>query len=95
LWKSGQASALEENEVAEGRDVGSVGVFVPEADGRQLTFQTEAGQFVDQETGSTWNIAGQATEGPLAGHALERIHHFDTFWFAWSSYQPGTALVEG
>jgi hypothetical protein len=94
LWKSGQASALEENEVAEGRDVGSVGVFVPEADGRRLTFQTEAGQFVDQETGSTWNIAGQATEGPLAGSALERIHHFDTFWFAWSSYQPGTALVE-
>jgi hypothetical protein len=95
LWKSGQASALEENEVAEGRDVGSVGVFLPEADGRRLTFQTEAGQFVDQETGSTWNIAGQATEGPLAGRALERIHHFDTFWFAWSSYQPGTALVEG
>ncbi len=95
LWKSGQASALEENQVAEGRDVGSVGVFVPEADGRRLTFQTEAGQFVDQETGSTWNIAGQATEGPLAGSTLERIHHFDTFWFAWSSYRPETELVEG
>ncbi|MGH3443405.1 MAG: DUF3179 domain-containing protein [Nitriliruptorales bacterium] len=94
LWKGGQSSALETDSVDSGRDVGSVGVFVPEADGRSLTFRAEDGRFVDEETGSTWAVTGTATAGPLEGETLERLHHFDTFWFAWSTYRPGTELVE-
>jgi hypothetical protein len=30
----------------------------------------------------------------LAGTALEQFHHLDTFWFAWSTYQPETDLVD-
>lgn len=94
LWKTGQATALESSQIAGGRDVGSVGVFSPVVDGDQLTFQTNGESFVDDETGSEWDITGTAIAGPLAGAQLEQIHHLDTFWFAWSTYQPGTDLIE-
>jgi hypothetical protein len=94
FWKAGQATALEGTGVAEGRDVGSVAVFAPTAEGHSLTFVAEGDGFVDRETGSTWNIAGEAVGGELAGSRLEQINHLDTFWFAWATYQPGTELIE-
>ncbi len=94
LWKAGQATALESDEIAAGRDVGSVGVFRAEVDGVTLTFGTEGDRFLDEQTGSEWLLSGEAVDGPLAGSRLDRINHLDTFWFAWATYQPGTALVE-
>ncbi|NQV05868.1 DUF3179 domain-containing protein [bacterium] len=94
LWSAGQASALDTSEIEGGRDVGTVGVFVPEVDGARLTFSADSGVFVDQETGSRWTVAGTAVDGPLAGSKLERVPHLDTFWFAWSTYKPGTDFIE-
>ena len=94
FWKSGQATALEADSVGEGRDVGSTAVFLPVIDGAELTFSAEGEGFVDEQTGSTWNIVGEAVDGPLTGTRLEQINHLDTFWFAWATYQPGTELVE-
>jgi hypothetical protein len=94
LWQAGQSSALDDDAVDGGRDVGSVGVFVPNLDGRSLTFTATPDGFTDVETGSSWNVLGEATGGPAAGSRLERIAHLDTFWFAWSTYRPGTELVE-
>ncbi|MDJ0665030.1 MAG: DUF3179 domain-containing protein [Acidimicrobiia bacterium] len=94
LWKSGQATALESDRIEGGRDVGSSAVFLPVVDGEMLTFTGAGDGFVDDQTGSTWNIAGEALEGPLTGSRLEQVNHLDTFWFAWATYQPGTELVE-
>ncbi|MFP3915233.1 MAG: DUF3179 domain-containing protein [Actinomycetota bacterium] len=94
LWEPGQSSALQSESVDGGRDVGSVGVFDPNVDGRRLTFTGTDTGFVDEETGSTWTVTGTATAGELEGTELERIPHLDTFWFAWSTYSPGTDLVE-
>jgi hypothetical protein len=94
LWKPGQASALDASTVEGGQDVGSVGVFVPELAGSPVTLVVQDGKFVDDETGSTWTIAGVAVEGPLNGSRLERVEHLDTFWFAWSTYRPDTLLIE-
>jgi hypothetical protein len=95
FWKSGQASALEQSDIATGRDVGSTAVFSPIVDGKTLTFTAEGSVFRDDQTGSVWDITGSATSGELAGTALDQIHHLDTFWFAWSTYQPDTDLVDG
>jgi len=95
LWKAGQASALDEGILEDGRDVGSVGVFSRVVDGQALTFATESDRFVDEETGSVWLISGEAISGPLEGSHLERFEHLDTFWFSWSTYQPETTLIEG
>lgn len=94
FWKAGQATALESGQIAGGRDVGNVGVFVPEAGGDVLTFVADGDGFVDDQTASTWNVFGEATDGPLAGTELVEVPHLDTFWFAWFSYNPGTVLIE-
>jgi hypothetical protein len=93
-WTAGTSSALDSREIAEGYDVGATGVFSNEAAGAQLTFTPgDDGQFVDDQTGSTWNVLGQAVGGELEGTRLEALPHVDTFWFAWSTFQPDTALV--
>jgi hypothetical protein len=94
FWKAGQATALEESNVEEGRDVGSVTVYLSVVDDQDLTFTAEGDGFVDDQTGSQWNLAGEAIAGELTGSRLEQIHHLDTFWFAWATYRPGTELVE-
>ena len=93
LWAPGQATALEGPSVQFGRDVGTVGVFVPRVGAQELTLAVQGDRFVDAETGTTWTVAGVAISGELAGSTLERIPHLDTFWFAWSTYRPGSALV--
>lgn len=93
FWREGQATSLESSSIAGGRDVGSVSVFIPEAEGRALTFAAVDGEFVDEETGSTWNLAGVATSGDFTGAKLERVPHLDTFWFAWATYRPDTVLI--
>ncbi len=93
MWAPGTASALDAGRVADGADVGASGVFVPEAEGRPLTFEATGGRVVDVETGSTWDILGSAVDGPLAGARLERVEHVDTFWFAWSAFLPDTDVA--
>ena len=105
FWAPGTASALDAFEVADGDDVGATGVFVPVVDGRTLSFGAAGddadggaggldGAFVDAETGSTWNVLGQATDGPLVGAELEAVAHVDTFWFAWAAFRPDTEIIE-
>ncbi len=95
LWHTpGQRSALDAEQVAEGAEVGSVGVFEPVVDGQQLTFEAVEGGFRDLETGSTWSVLGTATEGELAGSTLPGYPHDDTFWFAWVAFHPDTDVRE-
>jgi len=94
LWESGTASSLDAGNVAGGADVGATGVFIPVVDGQELTFTPAEGGFVDDQTGSTWNILGTAIDGDLEGAKLEALSHVDTFWFAWAAFQPDTVIVE-
>jgi hypothetical protein len=94
FWRGGQVSALQNFQTDIGRMVGTVGVFSPLVDGRALTFRAVGDAFVDDQSGSRWDITGTAVAGLHRGRSLERLHHLDTFWFAWSTYQPETDLVE-
>jgi hypothetical protein len=94
FWKAGQASALDTGDIAGGRDVGTVGVFSSVMDGQTLTFRSHDGVFVDVETGTTWNVLGDAVDGPLTGSTLEPITFVRTFWFSWAAFRPDTALIE-
>ncbi len=95
MHKPGTASALDGREIAGSRDVGSVGVFDRRVGDQMLTFTaTDDGAFIDAETGTTWNILGEAVEGSLAGSSLEQILAFDHFWFAWAAFFPETDLYE-
>ena len=86
-------SALDTRSIVDGDDIGATGVFVPVVDGTALTFTSSGGDFVDDQTGSTWNLLGMAAGGPLVGRQLEPMAHVDTFWFAWSAFRPDTAVA--
>ena len=95
FWKSGTASALDSGSIADGRDIGTTGVFSAQVDDQNLTFTgLEDGLFLDQETGSTWDIFGDAIGGPLTGISLDPLPHHDTFWFAWAAFVPDGELKE-
>ena len=92
----GATSALGSSIIAEGADVGSAAVFNPVVNGQKLTFsRADDKTFTDTETGSTWNIFGDAIAGPLEGSTLEPIVHGNHFWFSWAAFRPDTVIFEG
>ena len=100
FYEPGARSALDASVIAEAREVGATGVFDPVVDGTKLTFAFASdgdagGRVVDEETGSTWSILGEAVAGPLEGTKLERLVHQDHFWFAWAAFKPDTIVYRG
>jgi hypothetical protein len=47
---------------------------------------------VDAASGSTWNVLGVATAGPLAGKRLTPVVHGNHFWFSWAVFKPKTRI---
>jgi hypothetical protein len=95
FYKKGTASALDDSAIAEGRDVGATGVFLPEIEGQKLTFSMADGEIKDKETGSTWSLLGEAIAGPLEGKRLEPVVHANHFWFSWAVFRPETLIYQG
>jgi hypothetical protein len=92
FWKAGTASALDSQEIAEGRDVGAIAAYRPEVGGRALTFEARREGIVDRESGSVWSILGRAVSGPLAGEQLVPELAIDSFWFDWAAFHPETRI---
>ena len=93
--KFGTTSALDASSIAESRDVGAAGVFDSLLDNQKLTFGVNDGKIVDEQTGSTWDILGNAVGGPLAGKSLTPVVHGSHFWFAWAVFKPDTVVYQG
>ena len=79
--------------IAGSRQVGSVGVFSPELDGKRLRFRRKKDKILDRETGSTWNLFGVATDGPLAGNQLQPVDHRVYYAFALMAFHPRAQIV--
>ena len=95
FWQAGTTSALDAASIANSRDVGAAAVYNPIVNGQTLTFTWDGERFVDDQTGSRWNIFGQATEGELAGTQLEPVTHANHFWFAFSAFFPEARVYSG
>jgi len=92
FWKAGTTSALDSQEIAEGRDVGAIAAYRPEIEGRDLTFEASRNGIVDRQTGSVWSILGRAVSGPLEGEQLLPELAIDSFWFDWAAFHPETRI---
>ncbi len=92
FWQPGTRSALDAGAIAKGEDVGAVGVFSRTLDSVTLTFVREGAVFKDAETGSSWNLLGQAVAGKLKGEQLVAVPHDNTLWFAWAAFRPDTRI---
>jgi len=94
LWAPGTASALDAASVAGGQDVGAATTFSRELEGQTLTFvfDGDRGWRLDEQTGSRWDVLGQAVSGPLAGSQLTPVVSINHFWFSWAAFRPETRV---
>jgi hypothetical protein len=90
------ASALDAGSIPDGRAVGVGIAYLRTVKGRILTFEP-AGEdaFRDAETGSTWDLLGTATDGPLKGAKLQPAVHTNHLWFAWAAFNSGSPVYSG
>lgn len=71
----------------------SGGVFRRTLGGGAVDLRPSSDGFVDRRTGSRFDPAGRAVEGPLVGLALERVAATDAYWFAWDHFHPGSRVI--
>ena len=95
LSREGTLSVLDESHIADSRTVPSATAYARRAGERELHFDAAEGQIVDRETGSTWNLFGTATQGPLQGMRLETIESGVHFAFAWLAFNPNSEIWHG
>jgi hypothetical protein len=95
LWATGTTSAVDAPKLSASRDVGASAAFEPVVAGRMLTIVADADGFKDRETGSRWNLLGDAVAGPLEGERLTPVVAVDHFWFDWVAFYPDTRLRSG
>jgi Protein of unknown function (DUF3179) len=92
FYKRGVVSPLDEPSIEGSRDVGTAVAFDRRVDGRTLSFERRGDGFVDDETGSRWDIAGRAVGGQLAGVRLAPVRHDQQFWFALAAFVPDARI---
>jgi hypothetical protein len=95
FWKRGTASALDQPKIAASRDVGSATAYDPRVGNRLLVFSAAPRGFVDDETGSRWDLFGRAVAGPLRGSRLRALPAVDHLWFSWAAFFPQTEVYRG
>ncbi len=94
FWQAGAASALDAASIDESRDVGMAALFSALVEGRRFTFSVRSGAIVDDQTGSVWNIFGEAISGEMKGMMLMPYNAYPYFWFAWAANYPHTVVYE-
>jgi hypothetical protein len=80
--------------VSGGRDVGAANAYARTLDGQRLTFVRDGERIVDSETGSEWNVLGQAIDGKLKGKQLAPVVAINHFWFSWVAFKPDTRIYQ-
>ena len=95
FFKPGTRSALDDLLIGTSEEIGATGLFDADLDGRKLTFKADGDDFIDNETGSSWNILGEAIRGPSVGKKLTPIVHTNSFWFAVAAFKPDTSIYQG
>ncbi|MGH8707551.1 MAG: DUF3179 domain-containing protein [Burkholderiales bacterium] len=91
--KVDMASPLDSGDIAEGRRIPAATVFDRRVGERVLEFAQRDGEFVDQASGSRWNILGEAVAGPLKGRRLAALDGGVHFAFAWLAFNPDSEIV--
>ena len=95
LWTSGTNTALGARSIAQAEDIGAAAVFNTLIGDIALFLEPNPEDdrtFIDNASGSVWNIFGRAISGPFEGTQLEPLVHADYFWFAWAAFHPQTEV---
>lgn len=90
--KEGVYSALDASEIVASKTVFSATAWNRKLDGTVLNFKVVDGRILDKNTGSEWNVLGQAVTGPLKGKQLQAVNSGAHFAFAWLAFQPRAGI---
>jgi hypothetical protein len=93
FWQLGVASSLDRSTIDESRDIGTAALYERTLeDGQILDFiwYEDNSVLIDSQTGSEWNLFGEAVAGELAGTELQQRIFAPHFWFAWAAFEPDT-----
>jgi hypothetical protein len=88
----GLLSPLDEGIITSSRTIRAAAAYSRRLGERVLTFEAAGDGFIDRETGSRWNLLGQAIEGPLKGARLELVSGGVHFAFAWLAFHPDSEI---
>lgn len=92
FYKYGTVSVLDNKKITESKAIGSATVFSSTLDGELLTFKKVNEKFIDNGTGSIWDITGLCVEGLLKGKELIPKPHSNHFAFAWLTFHPESEI---
>jgi hypothetical protein len=95
FWQPGVASSLERSIIDNSRDMGTATLYSRQLeDGQVLEFvwNADTQTITDAQTGSVWNLFGEAIEGKLVGTTLQQQRFAPHFWFAWVAFHPETLI---
>lgn len=64
-------------------------------DGTQLTFSPiqDDTLVMEDESGTRWDLFGQAQEGPRVGEQLTPLFSYTAYWYAWAAFFPTTEVM--
>lgn len=87
-------SVLDAPEIAESRSIPAAVAYGRQLGDRLLHFELRDGRVHDRETGSRWNLFGEAVAGPLKGRRLPELDAGVHFAFAWLAFRPGSRIYQ-
>jgi len=90
--KEGTLSALDASQIVDSRRIPAVTAWSRKAGNEILQFKKTKEGILDTQTGSKWNILGQAIAGPLTGQQLEQVDSGVHFAFAWLAFNPDSEI---
>jgi hypothetical protein len=93
MARHGTLSALDAEAITASRTIHSASAFDRRLDGATLNFTRHGERIIDTGTGSSWNLLGQALEGPLVGRQLLALPGGVHFAFAWLAFKPDSEIV--
>ena len=92
--QSGTVSVLDQVNINESKDIGTIAVYNRKLDTKELTFEKENKVFKDLQTNSSWDITGYCFDGKLKGKQLQIEPHSNHFAFAWLAFYPESEIYK-
>lgn len=87
-------SVLDEDKLSKSKHIGSATAFRSNLDGMNLTFKKSGDYFIDEQTGSRWDITGFCREGEKKGKQLWLMPHSNHFAFAYLAFYPESEIYD-
>ena len=93
--RDGLLSVLDAGAIEKSRSIRAVTAFMRTLDEQVLDFEVREGEIRDRQTGSSWNLLGQAVSGEFQGRSLTLAPGGIHFAFAWLAFNPEVEIYQG